>query len=483
MSRERTTWNRNVIAARVKNAEDPRAMNQDHLQQQPAADEYVTGDPSTFAEDVHPSGKNWKAEYGAGGTTERNEIGEPEMRDDTFNHPEKAPGSSPARGGGKSASLSEETVIKKADLCVKVARTMLGNVSDQAIEDQAFALMDLPDAALIQTVNRIEAAQEKQENDDDDDGDKKSNQQQDKKEAAQQKQQNDDADDDDKKSNQQQDKKQAAQENDDDDDGDKKQAGKVPPQFLENIKKKKEESKDKDKKEAAQQKQENDDDEDDKKSNQQQQKKEANEQVQALQQQLQAMQQQLQNMMEQQQMGNQQQVQQNQQPQVQQNQQPQVQQNQMQQPQMVQQNDDDAQLLDQMLAQEMQQQPMLAGEQQDIQIEGAQMDVGETQLGPEDDVLTALFASSPEVQQAQAALALTTGIPYQPAAPPQVRQASQGFVRTASTRTVGTHPTGGVSQLGGGAAPAGEAGGGEIDKLSNLWNSAPDVSQVFNPTY
>ena len=50
--RERTTWSRQTIASQLRKvAEDPRAMNQDHLQQQPAADAYVIGGPSEFAED------------------------------------------------------------------------------------------------------------------------------------------------------------------------------------------------------------------------------------------------------------------------------------------------------------------------------------------------------------------------------------------------------------------------------------------------
>ncbi len=62
--RERTTWNREIArTASGRTAEDPRAMNQDHLKQQPAPDDYVTGGPSEFAEDVHPSAGTWKAEY------------------------------------------------------------------------------------------------------------------------------------------------------------------------------------------------------------------------------------------------------------------------------------------------------------------------------------------------------------------------------------------------------------------------------------
>jgi hypothetical protein len=127
----------------------------------------------------------------------------------------------------------------------------------------------------------------------------------------------------------------------------------------------------------------------------------------------------------------------------------------------------DDQLLDQMLQDEgpVQQMPEV-----EVQLEGAPMDIGETPLGPEDEVLGQLFASSTEVQQAMAAQALQQGLPAPVATP---------SIRTASTRTVGTRPTGGVSQIGG--SPAEASSGSDVDKLSGLWKSAPDVSGVFNP--
>src|SRR6185436_5582974 len=111
--------------------------------QQPAADAYVTGGPSEFGEDVHPSTGTWKAEY-SGGEVSRNEIGMPEMRKDTFNHPEKT------------AAMDEETILKKADLATKVARSMLHkNASDAQVEDQTLTLMYIPDATLIETTNHL----------------------------------------------------------------------------------------------------------------------------------------------------------------------------------------------------------------------------------------------------------------------------------------------------------------------------------------
>lgn len=143
--RARTTWNTNEILSRTAattRTADPYAMNQDHVKQQPPADKYLTGDPSAFAEDI-TTPNNWEVEY-AGGAVKRNEIGLPEDRPDTYNHPEKT------------AALNHEAVVKKADLTVRIARRMLGaNATETAIEDQAAALMNLPDADVINTYNRL----------------------------------------------------------------------------------------------------------------------------------------------------------------------------------------------------------------------------------------------------------------------------------------------------------------------------------------
>lgn len=425
--RERTTWNRTEIqkqaSAMSKRAEDPRAMNQDHLQRQPSADKYLTGDPSTFAEDVHPSGQNWKAEY-SDGETARDEIGLPEMRGDTFNHPETDPGSSPARGGGgaRQASLDEETLVKKADLCCKVARQMLGpKAVEAAVEDQALALMNLSDPDLIATVNRLAQDQ------DQDQGEKQAQDQQ-------------------------------AQ----DQDQGEKQAKELPPEFLENIQKKKDEAKDKDDKD-----------------------KEASTKLGTLEQmaqQVQQMAQQLQQMMQGQQQvqqvpveqqGQGQQMEQQALDAMQQQQQAQTMAEHQQQAldAMLQEQSND-QMIDQMLAQGQQQQVQgLDANDFGIQMDSPSMDIGEVGMGPEDEVLSTLFANNAEVQNAQQAHVLQHGTPA-----PMFVQATAPQTRTASTRTIGTRPTAGVSQLGGSPTPS---AGGDVEKLSNLWNSAPDVSDVF----
>lgn len=461
--RERTTWSRAEIAKTAfgRTAEDPRAMNQDHLKQQPAADAYTIGGPSEFGEDVHPSAGTWKAEQ-KGGETARNEIGMPEMRRDTFNHPEKT------------ASVpDEEALLLKADLAAKVARTMLKKASEAAIEDQALALMHLPDAALVETANRLAAQDEEKEADQgqNDQGQKQAK----------------DATDEEKEAHGQQDQgqKQAKDANDDEaqgqgqqDQGQAKQGGQVPPQFKENIEKMKDKAKDKDK------------DEKDEKG----QGKEASagdQFVQALKlgdgQGIQAALQQMMAGAFQQMMGQQQgqqqpmaQGQNQQQPMAQQVQQQmgqqQVQQQMaqgqnQQQPMAQQQQMAEDQLLDQMLQDELGQpgQMMMGGAEPEIQMEASSMDVGEVQLGEADAVLSTLFASNPEYQNAAEASQIQSG--------GQPVMAGQGMGRTASTRTVGTRPSNGVAQIGG--ASGSQAGGSDVDRLSNLWATAPDVKNVF----
>jgi hypothetical protein len=441
MTRERSTWNINHIAkqAGLKVA-DPYTMNNpEHAQQQPAADAYVIGDPSDFAEDVHPSAGTWESEY-SGGQVKRNEIGMPEMRGDTFNHPEK--------------TASKEVLTKKAALCVAIARAILPKTaSNTDVEEQSISFMHLPDSEVMSTYARLASQQEDQGQQDDG-----------QKQAQDQAQQD-----------------QAQQDQD-------KQAGKIPPQFLENVKKKQEEAKDGDKEQdkKAQQDQAQQDQAQQVQAAQQDQAQQDDGQKQAAMQQqlaqlIQQAQQQLQLLAGQQQQAPQVQVAQEQVPQVaQMQQQSQAQQvaqamqqaiaqgqdpveacaKAMAQGQQIQQQGNDGELIDQMLAQQTQQQSPMAN--MDIELDTPTMDVGEVQLGPEDDMLRSLFAND-ETQQAEQAQ-------------DGGQQKQAHAVRTASTRTVGTIPTQGVSRIGGGSTASSTGSG---DKLASIWSSAPDVREAF----
>jgi len=506
-------------------------MNQDHLQQQPAADAYVIGGPSDFAEDLSSSGPGWKADLDSDGNTKRDEIGMPSYRGDTFNNPEKSPGVSPSR----QASVRE--IHAKAELATRVARLMLSRTaSEVAVENQALVLMDLPLPNLQNTLQRL--AQDQGGEDDEDDGD----------DEGQQKQAADDEDD-------------------DGDDAQAKQAGELPKEFLEQQQKKKDEAKAKDDKgkdkearsrkaqdqsdddDEGQQKQarrrlkaqeQQDDDEDSGgqqkqarsrkaqdqgeeedqgqgkqarrvKAQDQQEDEDEGQQKQADDQQqsdeekqvgkeayalirkaatdllalpiasrgavfkamlpslakvasfgIQQQGGQLQVGGEQLQAQVQQLVQQAMQQQQQAQQQSQAQdlQQAQQLPQQGQQQIADQALVDEML----QDGPALAEEQ--IQMDVPDMDMGLGVGGDEDPALQAIFASDSEVQRAMEARDIERG--HQPTAS-----------RTASTRTVGTRPTAGVSQLGGGSSAGGASGADEINKLARMWSSAPDVSTVF----
>jgi hypothetical protein len=441
--RERSTWIPDQIAKRAaavgKTADDPAVLNNpEHLKEQPSAEKYLTGGPSDFAEDV--AAPNWKAEY-SGGETKRNEIGMPEVRPDTFNHAEKT--------AGQQDEESDDLLEKKADVCLKLAKRMLKNASESMIEDQALAFMHMPDALLVETATRL--AQQ------DDEGQGQGQQQD--KQAQQQ-------DQDDK--GQQQDK-QAQQQDGDKGQQQDKEAGQIPENFL----KKDDDKKDEEKKEAGQipENFKKKDDEGQDKSQQQDKEaaltKLAQQACQAFQQGNPMLAQQtIQQMV--------QQAQQQGQPMEQLSQQiQQMIQNAMgqpQQPMAQQQVPQDDQLLDQMLQVQATDSALpsaTASASMDIQLEGPSMDVTEVKLGSDDEALTALFASHTEVREAAQAHALSTGAPAPVA----------GMTRTAAAKTVGTRPNGGVSQLGGGSSAP--SGGGEIDKLSDLWASAPDVKNVF----
>ena len=399
--RERTTWNREEVvkkAALMKTA-DPYTMNQEHPQ--PAADKYVTGDPSTFAEDVHKP-NTWETEY-SGDEVKRNEIGMPEMRSDTFNHSEKT---------------AKEVLLKKADLCVAVARIMLAGIktaSEKAVENQAFSLMFMPDQALIATHKRL-AGEQQDEGDDEDAGQDK---------QAQQDQDKDQDQDQAKQAQQDQDQGQ--------DQGQEKQAA------LKTLASKVAASLQAgDYKRAQEQMQ------------QLVQQQGQGQQQQVSQQQMQAqIQQMIQEAMGQMQAPAQQAQQQQAPAQQAPAQQAQQQQDPAQQAQ--QQMQSDEQTLDQMLAQDGCG-PMA---ESDIQMETSPMDIGMDDLGPEDEALRTLFAQDDEQEVQQ--------------------QQKQANVRTAATRTVGTRPTAGVAKLGGGS----QGGGASVADLSSMWQSAPDVRDAF----
>jgi hypothetical protein len=390
--RERTTWKRDVVVKKAADTanNDIYTMNQDHPQ--PGHGDYVIGDSSDFAEDIHTP-NTWDVEY-SGEEVKRNEIGLPEMRSDTFSHSEK--------------TASMEVLLKKADLCVEVANMMLAGkktASAVSVEDQAVALMYLPDQELINTHTRLAA------DEDEDKGDEALEQAADQAKPEE----GDQGSRKDKDGDAPWDKKDAAP-------WDKKEA-----QSDEDEEKKPWE-KPWEKKEAQDQDGDGED-QDAKAENNWPEGKQASHQMLAQMQQMQA---QLQQLIKQAQFPGEM-------------------------------PGDD---LDQMLSQESCG-PMAEA---DIQMDPAPMDMGDG----EDEVLRNLFANDDDQVQVEVDL----GDADQGQQQSQQSQQNQNKqARTASSRTVGTRPTAGVSKLGGSVSKT--ASSQTVDQLSSLWQSAPDVRREF----
>ena len=434
MSRPRTTWNKDEIktAAMSKQA-DPYLMNQDHVSKNPPAAKYMNGDPSSWAEDVHEPNE-WDAEY-SGGTTKRNEIGEPEFRSETFNHAEK--------------TASVALLVKKADLAVKTARLFLPRSVEASVEDQAVALMSLPDHDLIETFQRLAQDQDAQEGQKDQ---KQQASQQDDQGQKDQKQQASQQDQGGQEKDQQ--KQQASQEQGQQDQGQQKQQAGMQQQSAMDQCMEAMQQGDQQKAQAAVQKmvqeamqQHQQKMAASKKAQEQGQEKDQQKQPAGMQQQsAEQMKQQIQSMV-------QQAVEQQMQGSSMQDNMPMT---------------ADDQMLDDMLAPQANEEPMM----EDIEMETSPMDMGEVEMGPEDEVLKSIFANqeSDDAEQAEQ---------HQQASQQQDQQGQQkqAAVRTASTRTVGTKPTNGVGRVGGTGSKT--ASSGKADQLSSLWATAPDVRDVF----
>ena len=138
MTRKRTTWGEGREASAPPATPGYGTEDQDHPAHQadPAYEAYKKGDPSAWAEDVHPGP-----------------------------YPNSAPPSTPGYGTAdqdhpaKKASEDvnlRKLVEKKASQCFQVAQAMLGKkATPQAVEDQALDLMDVPDSQLAATMSRL----------------------------------------------------------------------------------------------------------------------------------------------------------------------------------------------------------------------------------------------------------------------------------------------------------------------------------------
>ena len=108
----------------------------------PAADAYKSGDPSSWAEDPHK------------GPVRTSPAPANPMDDGGYRHPATQPGAP-----GKNAAAIELAAQKKAAKCIHVASALLGkNATVDMVEDQALEFMSLPDMHLAATLRRLDAS-------------------------------------------------------------------------------------------------------------------------------------------------------------------------------------------------------------------------------------------------------------------------------------------------------------------------------------
>jgi len=148
MSRQRTTWAADRKASAPPAVPGYNVEDQDHPAHQPdpAYAEYKKGDPSAWAEDPktppYPQG---------------NPPSTPGYDVEDKDHPahKEMPRVEKMNPMPKGASL-REMVEKRADKCIRLARHMLGKTANAVmVEDQALDLMDLPEEQLDASLARL----------------------------------------------------------------------------------------------------------------------------------------------------------------------------------------------------------------------------------------------------------------------------------------------------------------------------------------
>lgn len=139
--------------SRRRRQADPYQMNQDHSQR--PVEKYETGNPSTWAEDPHPS----MPEVG------RNELGMPEMGTYNMDHKDVdqwnsgGPYDNERQARRQRSAAMEAKLEKKAYQCIKIARHLFPKAADEVVEEQALDLMSLADQSVISTVIRLAGEQ------------------------------------------------------------------------------------------------------------------------------------------------------------------------------------------------------------------------------------------------------------------------------------------------------------------------------------
>jgi len=141
VQRERLTWAAGRKASAPPATPGYEVEDQDHPAHEPdpGAHDYENGDTSSWADDPK------QPPYPQGNPPSTPGYDVEDQDHPAHENPPRVP---------KEASLREQ-IKRKASKCLRVARLMLGeNAPDEKIEDQALDLMDLPDEQLTATLNR-----------------------------------------------------------------------------------------------------------------------------------------------------------------------------------------------------------------------------------------------------------------------------------------------------------------------------------------
>ena len=149
--RTRSTWTKPEGSETPRQAATQRhadiyTMNQDHPQ--PAATDYESGDPDSWAE-TPTTNKNVEQEY-EGDHVKRNELGFGEFRDDTWKHKDVEKWNDGKKYDNKTAAE------RKASAVERVARAILRTADDELVRETAIDLMGLPDQVVIATLKRMD---------------------------------------------------------------------------------------------------------------------------------------------------------------------------------------------------------------------------------------------------------------------------------------------------------------------------------------
>jgi|GEM_PF-3204526 len=164
-NRQRLTWDKGAAASDKEASPPPqipandRTEKSEHPAAQPDPDyaKYKEGDPSAWAEDVHPGPYDTAAAPATPGYRE------------PADHPAAKPGKPMSASDQSEEEIRRATELKAAK-CIRVAAVMLGDVPEGvdeekhvlAIESQALDLMDLPDDHLQSTLERLGMADDEE---------------------------------------------------------------------------------------------------------------------------------------------------------------------------------------------------------------------------------------------------------------------------------------------------------------------------------